>query len=136
MIGMSIDLSNVIDQLDKLMNDLPETVDQAMQECGQLVIQEESKNTKGKLSESFYTYKDGDQQIIDTDKAYAQYVEYGRGPVRAINAKALRFIINGEVIFRKSVGPMAAQPFVRQSLTSASTSFTNIFDKHIKRLIK
>jgi hypothetical protein len=40
---------------------------------------------------------------------YAWTLEFGRGPVHAIKAKALRFEIGGQVFFRKSVGPAPAQ---------------------------
>ncbi len=136
MFEISFNLDSILSELDTLIEGLPSAVDQALEECGQTVAHEESKRTKGKLSESFYTYKDGKNQIIDSTKEYAQYIEFGRGPVTAVNAKALRFIIGGEVIFRKSVGPMQAQPFVHDSLMAAETLFTNIFDKHIQKLIK
>lgn len=40
---------------------------------------------------------------------YAWTLEHGRGPVFAKRAKALRFEIGGQVLFRKSVGPAKAQ---------------------------
>lgn len=133
---IDIDLSEILAQFDTLLEELPEVVDQALEQCGQAVADEEGKRTKGKLSQSFYTVKIGNDQIVDTDKAYAQYIEYGRGPVTAINAKALRFFINGEVIFRKSVGPAKAQPFVQPAIRAATQQFSKIFDENIKRLIK
>lgn len=45
-------------------------------------------------------------------KEYASYVENGRGPVEAKKAKALRFVIDGIVFFRKRVGPAAPRPFM------------------------
>lgn len=136
MIELEFDLADILAQLNELEHGLHNAVDLAMQECGEAIVMEESRNTKGQLSKSFFTYKNGQSQIIDSSKDYAQYVEYGRGPVRAINAKALRFMINGQVIFRKSVGPMRAQPFVQRSLKSASNRFTQIFDNQITKLIK
>lgn len=123
-------------EIDHLINGLPQAVNEALTECGQAVIAEEVSRTKGKLAQSFYTYKEGDTQVIDNKKDYAQYVEKGRGPITAVSAKALRFVINGEVLFRKSVGPMKAQPFVKDSLNSAKSNFVNIFEKHINKLIK
>ena len=43
---------------------------------------------------------------------YPMSVEYGRGPVYPIRAKALAFYLNGELVFRKSVGPAKPRPFV------------------------
>lgn len=135
MIEIQLDTGKAVSQLDNLISDLPKAIDDALWECGELIAAEESKRTKGKLSQSFYTYRDGDTQIVDNSKEYAQYVEYGRGPVRAINAKALRFVIDGQVFFRKSVGPMKAQPFVNASIKAASSKFQSIYEKHINALI-
>jgi hypothetical protein len=43
--------------------------------------------------------------------SYLGYVLKGRGPVVAKRAWALRFVIDGQVYFRKRVGPAAANPF-------------------------
>lgn len=135
MIDIQFNINATLEELDALIEGLPKALDEALWECGELVAKEESKRTKGKLSQSFYTYNDGDAQIIDNSKEYAQYVEYGRGPVRAVNAKALRFVIDGQVFFRKSVGPMKAQPFVNESIRAASPKFKSIYEKHINALI-
>lgn len=50
---------------------------------------------------------------------YAVAVNFGRGPVVAKRAKALRFEVNGEIIFRKSVGPAPAQHFAEKGLQAA-----------------
>jgi len=135
MIDLTLNINNTLGELDNLLDGLSQAIDDALWECGELVAKEEEKRTKGKLSQSFYTYRDGDTQVIDNSKEYAQYVEYGRGPVRAINAKALRFVIDGKVLFRKSVGPMKAQPFVNESIRAASPKFKSIYEKHINALI-
>lgn len=43
---------------------------------------------------------------------YFQYVIEGRGPVEARKAKALRFEVDGKVIFRKRVGPAPAHDII------------------------
>lgn len=50
---------------------------------------------------------------------HADWVNNGRGPIVAKNAKALRFEIDGEIIFRKSVGPAPAQHFAERGLENA-----------------
>ena len=109
MIDISFDMSDLLALLTDIENHLPNAVEDALQECG---------------------------QIVDSSKDYAQYLEYGRGPVTAIKAKALRFIINGEVIFRKSVGPMKAQPFVHGSIIAAQSQFNLIFQRRLNKLVK
>lgn len=42
---------------------------------------------------------------------YLYIVREGRGPVKAIKAKALHFFIGGQEFFRKSVGPAAPNPY-------------------------
>lgn len=42
---------------------------------------------------------------------YLYIVREGRGPVKAIRAKALHFFIEGKEFFRKSVGPAAPNPY-------------------------
>lgn len=54
-----------------------------------------------------------------TGFVYAYTLEFGRGPVRALRAKALRFEIGGVVLFRKSVGPAPAQHIMEYGLRDA-----------------
>lgn len=136
MFDIQFNMDDLLAELDRLSNELPTAVDQALLECGQVIADEESKRTKGKLSQSFFVFKEGDSVIVDNKKDYAEYIEFGRGPVTAIHAKALRFVIGGEVIFRKSVGPAKAQPFISSSIKAATGRFNDIFHKHIDRLIK
>lgn len=53
--------------------------------------------------------------VVGTNVDYAPEIEFGRGPITA-DGQALRFTIDGEVIFRKSVGPAPAQPFLSPAL--------------------
>jgi hypothetical protein len=48
------------------------------------------------------------------DSDHARYVEYGRGPVHAENAKALA-LYNAATGFVERVGPQAANPFWRRT---------------------
>lgn len=43
---------------------------------------------------------------------YARYQQHGRGPVHAHSGKALRFMVGGKAVFRKSVGPAPARKMV------------------------
>jgi hypothetical protein len=47
---------------------------------------------------------------------YAKHVEFGRRGFSAGPGKMLRFTINGQTLYRKSVGPAAARPFIRPSV--------------------
>jgi hypothetical protein len=48
---------------------------------------------------------------------YLYIVREGRGPIKAIRAKALHFWIGGQEFFRKSVGPAAPNPYHLRVLT-------------------
>lgn len=50
-------------------------------------------------------------------RKYASFVENGRGPVVAKNGKALRFVIGGQVFFRRSVKAASALPFMGVAYT-------------------
>ncbi len=50
-----------------------------------------------------------------TNVPYARWVEEGRGPVVARNARVLRFTIGGKVFFRKRVGPARGKRFMKGS---------------------
>ena len=90
----------------------------------------------GRLSNSIRTERRGLGEwavIADTD--YARYVEYGRGPVVATEADALRFEIDGQVFYRKSVGPAPAQPFLRPALDMHRSELARNIASEIRRVI-
>lgn len=75
-----------------------------------------------------------------TDRYYASWVNYGNAPlgtkIYPVNAKALRFVINGQVFFRKWVRASRPRPFftnmvemekkfLPQALATAYTDFIN-----------
>lgn len=72
---------------------------------------------------------------VIANKHYASYVEYGRPGFSVKNAKALRFVINGEVIFRKSVGPAPAKPFMKKAAEAAQQHANFLMEKSITNQI-
>lgn len=52
---------------------------------------------------------------ITSAASYSQAVHWGRGPVVAKNARALRFRVGGNVIYAHSVGPAKGQPYLSQA---------------------
>lgn len=60
--------------------------------------------------EESYTPNSASYRITNTTP-YLRYVLNGRGPVEATSGHMLRFVIDGEVFFRKRVGPAAANDF-------------------------
>lgn len=66
---------------------------------------------------------------------YAWTLEYGRGPVFAKLAKALRFEIGGRVLFRKSVGPAAAQYPMERGARDAEPVIVRRFSAACERIV-
>ncbi|MFC6825669.1 HK97 gp10 family phage protein [Halopelagius fulvigenes] len=72
------------------------------------------------------------EAIIGTNVEYAPAVEFGRGPVTA-DGKALKFTVDGETIFRKSVGPAKAQPFLGPALHAAEGEINDRLQAAVSR---
>ena len=90
----------------------------------------------GRLANSLRAERRGSGEwavIADTD--YSRFVEYGRGPVVATEADALRFEIDGQVFFRKSVGPAPAQPFLRPAIDMNRSALARNIRDEIRRTI-
>lgn len=64
----------------------------------------------GYETEERYTATAGRYHITNRTP-HVGYVLKGRGPVVARRGRALRFVIDGQVIFRRWVGPAAPNPF-------------------------
>jgi hypothetical protein len=78
----------------------------------------------------------GGGEVITTVTSHAPYsvsVHDGRGPVEAKNAKALRFVIGGQVLFRKRVGPAKANPYMARGLANATPA---IYERFAEALVR
>ena len=99
------------------------------------IILASCKNPSGMLASSIndeqqddYTYLVG--TIIN--HIYPMCLEFGRGPVYPIRAKALAFYADsGELIFRKSVGPAKPVPFVAPAYDKADAIAEQIMLAHV-----
>lgn len=88
------------------------------------IISEVCDNPSGMLASSIQKEEinEGYGFIVGTilNHIYPMSVEYGRGPVYPIHAKALAFYYDGELVFRKSVGPAKPRPFVAPAYEKTS----------------
>jgi hypothetical protein len=78
----------------------------------------------------------GDGEVITTVTSHAPYsiwVHDGRGPVEAKNAKALRFVVGGQVLYRKRVGSAKANPYMKRGLANATPA---IYERFAEALIR
>ena len=67
---------------------------------------------------------------------YPYVVNYGRGPIFARRAHALRFVIGGQVIFRKSVGPARGTHFVENTARVIEPDYPKIAQQIIEEALK
>lgn len=89
------------------------------------------KNKTGKLAQTTEITSQVSATLINTEIEwtaksargfpYPVAVNYGRGPVEAKAGKVLRFEIDGQVFYRKRVGPAKAQHFAERGLQAAET---------------
>lgn len=95
----------------------------------QLAVNARVKHRSGRYSQSYkrdVTYSGTtvvgtltNSATSDKGFVYAFTLEYGRGPVTVKNARALRFVVGGQVLFRHSVGPAPAQHPMEYGLNDA-----------------
>lgn len=74
--------------------------------------------------------------IVRWTARHARWVAYGRGPVVAKRAKALRFEIDGVILFRKRVGPAPAQHFHTRGLSQAMPAIEAEFRAAAARIVR
>lgn len=115
----------VISGLSRMAAHAGDAMHEEVQACGDRylrVLRRETPKGRGEqpggLRAAYRTSERYDSQraeyVIGNDAPYLRWVLGGRGPIEA-KGKALRFVIDGRVIFRKRVGPAAANPFDRRS---------------------
>lgn len=118
-------------------------------------VQPHSKSPNGLLS-SIKSVKTGEfSRSIGPymNERYPLYLEKGRGPIYAklrgmplrhsvglkgvhIGASALRFTIGGKLLFRKSVGPAKARPYVKPTHDTLKVMFPRIMTQSINQAIR
>jgi hypothetical protein len=58
-------------------------------------------------------------------------MQYGRGPIKAQPGKMLRFVVNGKVVYAKSVKAAPARPFLFVDAQTAE-KVVNVFAKRVR----
>ena len=76
---------------------------------------------KGELRNSHVVERKGNKQaIIYPDAPQAKFVIKGRGPVRPVHAKALRFVVGGKTVFAKYVKGTKPNPYFWRSIDGSA----------------
>ena len=103
----------VAEKVEKIKQTLPQQLADEIISEARSNLQNNTSVVSADLLNSIGVLEETDDSItVGTELEYAQYVEYGRGPVTATNAKALHFFTkDGKEIFTKSVGPAEPRPF-------------------------
>lgn len=119
--------NSAISGVGDILSDIKSTIEEASQEgvrlaaednksMQELWIQQNNSIVTGNLLSSITIYQNSDTSWTVVPEAdYAYYVEFGRGPVRPVSAKALHFFVEGEEVFTKYSGPSMPKPFVQPS---------------------
>lgn len=76
---------------------------------------------------------DGITIVVGTDADYAEYIEYGRGPVRPVNAMALHWIDpeTGKDVFAQYAGPTEPQPFMEPAVLKYTEMYPSVLAEQL-----
>lgn len=141
---IKIDTSQAVNALHQILQELPGTIDTAMNQLAELGTQA-AKNSNlfkgnGNLRKNIKFINDGAfAKTVIADTSYAGYVEFGnnqKGPkIYPVKAKALRFVVDGQVIFRKWVRSHSGKHFMEASRQVMINQAHGIFYRAIDSLI-
>ena len=121
------------------LSDLISTIDgdleQALVILGDDIISEARSNLQnnahvytGELNASIGILESGKNYIVvGTQLPYAWYIEYGRGPVRPINAKFLHYFTkDGKEVFSKFSKATEPSPFLEPAVILKTQRFSDV----------
>jgi HK97 gp10 family phage protein len=117
----------------------PEAADKGVEKTGRRVESTASikapKDT-GRLANSIHMqYRGLMQRAVVAATDYAKAVEFGRGPIVAEEGSALRFEIDGELLFRKSVSGAPPQPYMRPALRQHKRDLNEDMRTEVERMV-
>lgn len=126
-----------------IVNGLENVVDQALTaaaEKGAQIARDQAEyisHSQDGLKSATQAYRDDSfHHGIIAKKRYAQWVEYGNGPINGRifpkSKKALRFVVNGKTIFAKSVKASQPKPYMSKAVKFEEENLTKIIAWHIK----
>ena len=132
-----------IKYLSNLIQNTDEDLQDALKKLGDAIIAEAKGNLQnntninsGALLSSIGIIEEGHNYIIvGTNIPYAGYIEYGRGPVRPINAEWLHWIDKqtGKDVFAKFAKATEPMPFLEPAVISESGKFQDVVTEQIAK---
>lgn len=122
--------------LERIRNNAEKVDHEALQIIGMKIVQKAkdillSKGhfVTGSLYESIRILEDsGDSILVGSDEKHAFWIEFGRGPVRPVNAKVLHWIDpdSGKDVFATYSGPVDPDPFFFPAVSSVVADIPGI----------
>lgn len=133
---LKVDTSKTVSALDAIINKLDNFHDNVLKDITKLGRQVAQQKSKGSLSKSIKVEdKDSNQKQLLAPKPYATYVENGRPGIRTQGKGVLRFVINGQVFYRKSVGPAKPRPFMKPAGLSMKEHAAKIIQNNWNKIL-
>jgi len=131
-----------MEYLSSLITSMDDDLDSALLKLANDIISEARSNLQnethvytGELNASIGVLEQAKHSItIGTTLPYAWYIEYGRGPVRPVNAKFLHYFTkDGKEIFSKFSKATEPSPFLEPAVISKSSKFQDVVVKQLFR---
>lgn len=134
------------DAIKSIINGLPGAIQKSLDELATIAVSNAKsstlfRNRSGNLRNKINFTRDGEfSRIVLADTPYACFVEFGNnqnGPIiRPKNKKALRFTIDGQVLFRKFVRAHGPLPFMDNARKQVESMADMIVSSNIQSLIE
>jgi hypothetical protein len=121
----------VVDELDKAMTRSVLAVERSSKQLAPV----KTGTLRRSLTHEVRAGAGGIVGVVGTNLPYARIVEEGRGPVVARNARVLRFVVNGQVIYRRSVGPAKGKPYLKPALVANRAKIEREFAQVPRRVL-
>jgi hypothetical protein len=123
-------------RLETLRASLPRILDEAADHARRVMYDYAPRKT-GRLAESITVKAPSElERAVGPTVEYASFVEYGRGWVYPVRARALRIPLEGGEIFRKSARPAAGRHFVEKTAFELRDALPQIAEKVLKEAVE
>lgn len=141
-----VDNKDFLKQLKRIQDNLPNVVEGTLDALANIAVTNarstilfKNGNPPRLRNEIRFVTNGAFSRVIESPTPYAKYVEYGNnqnGPIiRAKNKKALRFVINGQVLFRKFVRAHGPRPYMKTAYNTMMRFIPSLMERQIARLI-
>lgn len=138
------DAEEMADALDEAADALEDELDTALEETAERISQDAQRRAPvdtGDLQQSIHTDRTGPlTHRVVASADHARPVEYGTAPhpITPNDAEALRFVIDGEVIYSSHVDHpgTSKQPYLRPALESNRSTLRQTIRRAIRRALR